>query len=146
VTLIVVLWDAVPSTLMAVLRIVASYRDRPRLVVTAMTSLGRNQPTLVGIDVANRGRQPTTITEAGFLPDAKYSIAMPGVEDEFAVEGPWTINEEDQVALVQPGGIARFRMILEGVPHFISVDQIIYFANPTAWQAKHRRCMRSAYT
>jgi hypothetical protein len=75
-----------------------------------------------GIDAANRGRQPTTLVEAGFIPCAsKYTIETK-TGTELQVNMPIRVDA-GELKLVQPGGIARYRLIFDGVPALLHVDE-----------------------
>jgi hypothetical protein len=96
--------------------------DRPRLIVGFHTSRSIEVPAMIGIDVTNRGRRPTTILKAAFRPDSEVEIAHP-VTGAVAASGSidLTLSEEPTV-IAAHGGFHRFRTALNEWPTPVFAD------------------------
>jgi hypothetical protein len=68
-TLALAIFGAVTGGIGALLDVLQYTFDRPRLVVGFRTSRSVDDPAVIGIDVTNRGRRPTTILKAAYRPD-----------------------------------------------------------------------------
>lgn len=135
---IVAIWGAALSTILGLVKFYEFWRDRPRLAVSA--HMERDRQTyhpILGVDVANNGRQPTTILEAGFMPAAsEYTINAPDGSD-LPVNMPIRIDD-GEVRLVAPGGVVRYRMLFDNVPSMLHVDEplrayVVDSNKRTAW-------------
>jgi hypothetical protein len=97
--------------------------DRPRLVVGVHVSRSIPDPALIGIDVTNRGRRPTTILKAAFKSDGEAEIRDP---DSGAVVGTGAIEitlSEEPTVVPAHGGVQQFRSSLTQWPGPFHADE-----------------------
>jgi hypothetical protein len=97
--------------------------DRPRLVVGFHVSRSIPEPALIGIDVTNRGRRPTTILKAALRADADAEIRDPD-SGALAGTGPieLTLSQEPKVVAAH-GGVLQFRSSLTKWPGPFFADE-----------------------
>jgi len=114
VTFFLALWGAVVASAAGLVQLLSFVRDRPKLAVTTTTTMSVNEPPEIGIDVANRGRQPTTLMDVAFEVDRELTIAAEGVE--LARGKPKIELSSGRVVTVLPGEVKRYRLRLEGWP------------------------------
>ena len=95
-------------------------RDRPHLKVSLHYSASLYEPAVMGVDVTNVGKRPTTIVEAGFKADADLKITIPknkaagNKSSEVPVRKNIYLSREP--VLLNPGEIKKFRLILDKWP------------------------------
>jgi hypothetical protein len=79
VTTFLAIWGAVLATVLGVFEGFRFFLDRPRLKVAPRLTINVNGAWLM-VQVVNRGRRPTTVTEAGFEPLADLTMTFSGGE------------------------------------------------------------------
>lgn len=119
-TTFLALWGAVLATLLAILEGARFFLDRPRLRVSPRVNVSIDGAAIM-VEVVNRGRRPTTVTEAGFEPQGFHSITAPNgtevpVRRWIKLDGPPTV--------LAPGEMATYAKDLgrEGFPSLVPVD------------------------
>ena len=102
----IAIWGAVTGTVALGLRLFELFRDRPRLSVGTNFGLTEETPAFIEVEVANSGRQPTTIVQAGLVVAVEYEFELPGgtqtVQPKFVLSGR-------ESSLVPPGEVVSFR-------------------------------------
>jgi hypothetical protein len=96
--------------------------DRPRLVVGFHMSRSVGEPAVIGIDVTNRGRRPTTILKAAYRPDTEAEMSYPG---SGIVIGSGRIDlnlSEGPTVVAAHGGVHQFRKSLSTWPAPLHAD------------------------
>jgi hypothetical protein len=122
-TLALAIFGAVTGGLGALLDLLRFTFDRPRLVVGFDVTRSTTEPATIGIDVTNRGRQPTTILKAAFRPDTEAEIRHPGSGVVVATGSiDLTLSEEPTVVAAH-GGVHQFRVSLKGWPGPFHADE-----------------------
>jgi hypothetical protein len=100
------IWGAFTGTVSVVFQGVTSFRDRVHLNVNVRTQQTALEDVLL-IEVSNRGRQPTTIIEAGFLVKAAADFEVVG--RGFSHTAPFSIRWDDgNPVLLKPGEVHQF--------------------------------------
>ena len=97
--------------------------DRPRLAVEIHVSRSIPDPALIGVDVTNRGRQPTTILKAAFKSDAEAEIRHP---DTGAVMGTGDLEltlSQDPTVIAAHNGVHQFRTSMTQWPGPFHADE-----------------------
>jgi hypothetical protein len=114
------IWGAVLSTLLAILEAFRFYLDRPRLAVIPRVTLNVHGAALL-IDVVNRGRRPTTVTEVGYVPAVETTAQFESGE-EIAVQTAFHLDGTPSV--LASGEMARYVWDFgqQGFPHGVHVD------------------------
>lgn len=113
-TLALAIWGAVLGTASAAFQLLTFLRDRPKLALTTHYAATIGRPPEIGLDVANRGRQATTLMDVAFEVDRELTIAHEGVE---LASGKQKIDlSPNQVRTVLPGEVMRYRLVLKGWP------------------------------
>jgi hypothetical protein len=122
VTTVLAIWGAAVSTLLGIVKLVEFWRDRPRLRILVQAHINEDEPyPLLSIIVSNRGRQPITIVEAGFLVDADVTMTLERTGREVTGQNKLRIDG-GQIQPVTPGGVARFQMLFKTLPPMVHVD------------------------
>lgn len=97
--------------------------DRPRLVVGFHVSRSFPDPALIGIDVTNRGRRPTTILKAAFKSDGEAEVRDP---DSGALLGTGAVEltlSAEPTVVPAHGGVQQFRTPLTEWPGPFHADE-----------------------
>lgn len=90
-------------------------RDRPKLAVRYSARASLEAPAEIVIDVANNGRQPITLTEAGLLLDHEVTMSKPGAR---GMSGKVRLNlDAGQHRLPAPGGTTQYVLALAHWPN-----------------------------
>jgi hypothetical protein len=142
-TLALAILGAVTGTAATLLDLLRYAFDRPRLIVGFNVTRSVEVPAMVGIDVTNRGRRPTTILKAAFRPDVEAELRHPESGAVAAsVAASWTIDltlSEEPTVIAAHGGVRRFRTPLNEWPSPIHADVplrayvIDSYANRPTW-------------
>jgi hypothetical protein len=120
VTTILAIWGAVLSTALALVALLSYLRDRPKPFITSHTDQRRGQPPELGLDVANRGRQTTTLMEVGFFVDVQTTVRLADGSPEIPVRPKITMAGTPGV--VAPGEVVQFRKQLVDWPGVVHAD------------------------
>ncbi|MGA9761263.1 MAG: hypothetical protein WBQ14_02445 [Gaiellaceae bacterium] len=111
---------AITGTAALLLDALRYFRDRPKLVIAIKVNASLGNLPLVGLDVANRGRQATTIVKAALQADGEATIMKDGIE--FATGKVEQDLSGGALTVVAPGGVARFRWEVDHWPGIIGLD------------------------
>lgn len=117
------IWGAVTGTASVGLQGGASYRDRVNLNVNVRCHNSETEHVLL-IEVSNRGRQPTTIIEVGFLIKAEVTYEL--IERKIVNTAPFKIRWDDGTpVMLKPGELHQFAHDLTDWP-----DPMIHADSP----------------
>lgn len=113
-TTVLAFWGAVTGTASVGVQTATHFRDRVKLSVTAKFKQTEDEDLLI-IEVSNRGRQPTTITEAGLL--VKSEVTYEVEERKIINTAPFSIRWDDgSPVLLKPGEVHQYSRNLAGWP------------------------------
>ena len=96
-------------------------RDRAKLLVRPMYSVGLHEPPVLGLDVTNVGYRPTTLVEAGY--EATFKDAMTILKKKDSERDPKLITFSTHIILgkglmpLKPGEMKEFRLVLNQWPN-----------------------------
>lgn len=116
------MWGAILGTAAALFQLLTYLRDRPKLVVSFHAGIEVGARPTIGIDVMNRGRQPTTLMKVAFVVDADLTIDTEDGTIPAGIAQEEIELSEGRLAVVTPGRVARFRAVIEGWPTMIHAD------------------------
>jgi len=117
------IWGAVTGTAALGPRIFEFLRDRPKLSVSANARVTLDTPASIAVHVANNGRQPTTITEAGFVVAVEYEFRNQRWEENRPSDVALpTLRLSSGSVLVPPGEVAEFKRELTQWPPNVAAD------------------------
>jgi len=121
ITTALAIWGAFLSSVLGAVKLLEFWRDRPTLRVEANLSITMDVPhPLLSITVSNRGRQPVTIVQAGFLVDADVTLT-----GKSGVETPGQLKlriDGGEIQPVTPGGVARYEQLFDRLPQTVHAD------------------------
>lgn len=121
----IALWGALTGTLALGLRVAEYVRDRPKLSLRLRASAFEDKPAWIGLEVANNGRRPTTLVEAGFVLAITIEIRNLSKPDAPTVKTqprtPFT-SRTDEPKIVAPGAVAVYRSDLTSWPQMVAAD------------------------
>jgi hypothetical protein len=113
-TVALALWGAITGTVSVGVQAATHIRDRVKLNVNVRFFQSEQEDRLI-IEISNRGRQPTTITEAGFL--VKSEVTYEVEERKIVNTAPLSIRWDDGTpVLLAPGEVHQFSRKLTGWP------------------------------
>lgn len=119
-TLALAIAGAVAGTAALLFDVLKYLLDRPRLSLKLHFEQRLGSAPEVGIDVRNRGRQPTTIMTAALRPEGTAEIEQDGVK-----LGEGHLNfalSETPTVVAAHGGVAQFRVLLSRWPGPVHAD------------------------
>jgi hypothetical protein len=122
-TLALAIVGAVTGVTATVLDLLRYAFDRPRLVVGIHTSRSLEAPALIGINVTNRGRRPTTILKAAFRSHSEAEIRDP---DTGVLIASGTVDitlSEEPTVVAAHNGVHHFRTSLSEWPGPFYADE-----------------------
>lgn len=119
-TTFLAIWGAVLSTLLAIFESIRFFLDRSRLRVTPELTINVRGAWMRAV-VTNRGRRPTTVTEAGFEVLAHHTIM--GADGNASGVRRW-IKLEGPLKVLDPGEMVKFEhdFGLDGFPSLVHAD------------------------
>ena len=108
------IWGAITGTASVGVQAGTHFRDRVKLNVNVKFTQTEGTDLLI-IEVSNRGRQPTTITEAGFLvkSEVTYEVEARNIIGTAPLSIRWDRNPQ---VLLKPGEIQEFARSLTSWP------------------------------
>jgi len=108
------IWGAITGTLSVGVQAATHFRDRVKLNVNVKFTQTEETDLLI-IEVSNRGRQPTTITEAGFLikSEVTYEVEARKIIGTAPLSIRW---DQRSPVLLKPGEVHEFTRSLTGWP------------------------------
>jgi hypothetical protein len=120
VTLLIALIGATTGIAALLLDGLRYFRDRPQLVISFKAEIHLGTLPVTGFDVANRGRQATTIVKAALQFEGEATLEKDGI-----VFGTGKLEHDlsgGALTVVSPGGVARFRWEVDGWPSMLGLD------------------------
>jgi hypothetical protein len=122
-TLALAIIGAVTGVIAMLLDLLRYAFDRPRLKVGFHVSRSIEHPALIGIDVTNHGRQPTTILKVAFRPDAGGEIRDPESGALMATGIVELTLSQEPTVVPAHGGVRQFRWSLTEWPGPFHADE-----------------------
>jgi hypothetical protein len=123
VTLALAIIGAVTGVAATALDLLRFTFDRPRLRVEFHLSRSVEHPALIGINVTNRGRRPTTVLKAAFKSESEAEIRHPDTGVVVGRGEPELTLSTTPTVLAAHGGVHQFRMTLEEWPGPFFADE-----------------------
>lgn len=119
-TLVLAIIGALTGCIALTLNLLRFARERPQLVISFHVEAHMGSLPEVGLDVANRGGESTTIVKAALQADAETELSKDGIV--FAAGKIEHDLSGGALATVAPGGVARFRRSVAEWPGMIHLD------------------------
>lgn len=120
-TTFLAIWGAALSTILALFESIRFYLDRPRLQVLPQLNVSVAGAVMRAV-VTNRGRRPTTVTEAGFRVLVEHTATVLRTGQQFGIDR-W-IKLEGTPKVLDAGEMATFEydFIRNGFPPLVHAD------------------------
>lgn len=120
---VLAIWGAITGTAALSLRLIEFLRDRPKLSVRANANIREGEPASISVAVANNGRQPTTIVDAGFVVAVEFEMRNERwPEDRPADVILPRLSLSSTAKLIPPGEVADFTHQLLEWPYAVHAD------------------------
>ena len=119
----IAIWGAITGTLALAVNVWREVRDRPKLRLTFKAHAGEDGTAYIGFDVANTGRRPVAIVEAGFVIAVEVEITNASRPEVPARNTLPRLKLLDDPTALAPGEVRRVRQDLAKWPHpFLHAD------------------------